>query len=70
MFFNKEKKTLDYKSLRRKSLDIVDKNYSTKYINNIVVKMARATLQLWHDKLGHVNVDTIMMMGRTEILCI
>ncbi len=51
-------------------MEIVDENYSTKYINNIAMKMAKATLQLWHDRFGHVNVDTIMMMGRNEILCI
>ncbi len=51
-------------------MEILDEDYSTEYINNIAVKMAGATLQLWHDRLGHVNADIIMMTGRTEILCI
>lgn len=72
MFLNKKerKRALDDRSLRRKSLEIVDEDYSTKYINNIAVKMAGATLQLWHDRFGHVNVDTITMMERIKILCI
>jgi hypothetical protein len=51
-------------------LEIIDEDYSTEYINHIAMKMAGGTLQLWHDRLGHVNADIIMMMRRTKILCI
>jgi len=43
-YFLTRKKALDGRSLRRKSLEIVDEDYSTKYINNIAVKMVRAIL--------------------------
>ncbi len=45
MFFNKKerKKALHDESLRRKSLQIIDEEYSTKHISNIVMKMVGAT---------------------------
>jgi len=37
------KKALHDESLRRKSLEIIDEEYSTKHISNIVMKMIGAT---------------------------
>jgi len=32
------------------------------------MKIKGMTLQLWHDKLGPINVDTIKLMGRTKVV--